>query len=161
MARVIIVGEDDPYGKTPLQPDIIGSSGQRLWKMSGLSMTQYVTHFERRNLFKTGESKSINLGRNRARVILGTTRNSDIVTYVICLGRVVAGCFDLSYDDNPLFFVKIKKNVVAAYLPHTSGLNRWYNSTDNAESATDFMQTMGLVASGRLEEYPGVSELLS
>lgn len=153
MAKAIIVGLDDPYGKTPLQPDIPGSSGARLWKMSGLAMTQYINAFDLRNLFEKDEPRDIVSAKAKARRILGSIDTRYVNTYIVCLGRDVANAFGL-FDVRPLIFSKIWKNTRAAYLPHTSGLNRWYNDADNAEAANVFMRQLAAVTSGEIEDLP-------
>lgn len=153
MARVVLVGLDDPYGKTPLQPDIPGSSGQKLWRMSGLAPVPYVRAFRRVNLFKTGEKHTLTTGRRRAFVMVNRARQEGFNTYFVCLGRVVGSCFYLRDNEIPLKFRELKNNVSAAYLPHPSGLNRWYNSADNAEAANKFMRKLAAVASGETEDY--------
>ena len=153
MAKVIIVGLDDPYGKTPLQPDIPGSSGAKLWKMSGLPMVQYAKSFDRRNLFGLDDEQDNLTARKNARAILQSIDTRWFNTYVICLGRFVANMFGL-FDATPLVFKKVQKNTRAVYLPHTSGLNRWYNDADNVKAATDFMRQLAAVASGEIDDLP-------
>lgn len=154
MAKVIVVGINDPYHKTPLHPNIPSSSGQRLWMMTGLSMPVYLQSFERYNLFSLDESQSITLARFRASDILSAIADREYRTYIVCLGRVVAEGFGVSIDVAPLVFVKVQNNVAAAYMPHTSGLNRWYNSRDNADAANKFMRQLGAVASGEIDDLP-------
>lgn len=153
MSKVVIVGIDDPYGKTPLQPDILNSSGQKVWNMTGLTMTQYVRFISRYNLYKVDEEHNWALGRYRAEAIVGATHSYYVKTYVACLGREVADAFGLIHA-KPLYFKSIRKNTSAAYLPHTSGLNRWYNRESNRLQATEFMRQLGLVAIGEIDELP-------
>ena len=152
MAKVIIVGYDDPYDQTPLQPDIPGSSGARLWRMTGLPMIQYAKSFKRYNIFGKDDRRDVFTGMGNARRILGEIDTRYVNTYVICLGRQVAQAFKLPPDVRPFIFSKIWKNTRAAYMPHTSGLNRWYNDVDNLEAATVFMRQLGAVASGEIED---------
>jgi len=152
MAKFVVVGIDDPYGKTPLQPDILNSSGQKLWGMTGLTMVRYAQLFERYNLFDVDESHNMKAARFKAMNILVGINTRYVNTYVICLGRAVAGAFGL-YDATPLQFKEIKNKVMAAYVPHTSGVNRWYNDPSNVRAATEFMQSVGAVAVGELDEY--------
>jgi hypothetical protein len=148
MAEFVIVGINDPYDQTPLQPDIINSSGQKLWAMTGLSMPIYVKNFKRYNLFRKDEKPEITIGHNRAGYILN---NANVIagTFVLCLGQIVARSFGVSIM-RPLTFIELKKNVWGAYVPHTSGLNRWYNLAKNREAATNFMRVVGAAASGEI-----------
>jgi hypothetical protein len=149
VAEFVIVGIDDPYGKTPLQPDILGSSGHKLWSMTGLSMPQYVKVFQRVNLYEHGEDQNPFVGRRRAKaMIMGANKSAG--TFFVCLGSKVADAFGIKNKPKMKFF-ELKTNVWAAHLPHTSGLNRWYNSADNKAAATNFMRQVAAGAAGRLE----------
>jgi hypothetical protein len=150
MARFIIIGIDDPYGKTPLQPDIVNSSGNKLWGMTGLTMGRYVQCFELMNLFTDETSKTYLMAKTKADSILNTVDNVHVRTFIVCLGREVADSFRL-YGVEPLKFFKRKKNTWLAYMPHTSGLNRWYNKADNVRAANNFMRHMGAIASGEIK----------
>lgn len=152
MAKFLIVGIDDPYGKTPLQPDIINSSGNKLWGMTGLTMGLYNQLFDRYNLYEVNEEHGPALGRVRAMKILNNIDKRYVNTYVICLGREVASAFGM-YRAEPLKFRNIKLNTMGALVPHTSGVNRWYNEVANVRAATEFMQTVASVAAGEIDEY--------
>lgn len=146
MARFIIVGVNDPYNQTPLQPDIIGSSGHKLWSMTGLSMPNYVRYFERVNLWSMSDNKNEFVGRERAKGIVSTVSGS-VDAFIICLGKDVARAFGIEGKPKMKFF-GLKNNVWVAHLPHPSGLNRWYNSDENRAAATYFMQQVAAAASG-------------
>ncbi|MDJ0952449.1 MAG: hypothetical protein QNJ81_02095 [Acidimicrobiia bacterium] len=161
MAKVMIVGIDDPYGKTPLQPDIHNSSGQKLWLMSGLTKVRYVQSFDRRNLFEMTDPRDAVTARGKARRILAGIDTRYINTYIICLGREVANAFGLPSTARPLQFSKVQKNTRAAYMPHTSGLNRWYNKRENVAKAIEFMRQLAAVASGEIEDLPDNTTVIS
>lgn len=150
MAEFILIGVDDPYQKTPLQPDIIGSSGNKLWAMTGMTMPHYVNRFERINLWEVGEQRDWRIGRARARGILEGA-NKIAGTFIICLGRDVAEAFGI-HNRRKMKFIELKQNVWVAHLPHTSGLNRWYNSAENKEAATEFMRQVAAAASGEMTD---------
>lgn len=152
MAKFIVVGIDDPYGETPLQPDITSSSGQKLWSMTGLPMVRYCQLFERHNLFEIDEPHNIDVARLKARRILYGVDTRYVNTYIICMGRIVADAFSL-YGIAPLHFRRIQRKTMAAYLPHTSGVNRWYNSPNNYAVATGFLRSVASVAVGEMDEH--------
>lgn len=152
MAKFMIVGIDDPYGKTPLQPDILNSSGQKVWNMTGLTMIQYVRAFERKNLYEIDERRTGLGGQLKANRILLAVDTRYTPTYIICLGKMVAEAFGIMRA-KPLTFVKLQRdNIWGAYLPHTSGLNRWYNKHENVRAATEFMQSVAAAATGEIIE---------
>ena len=151
MAKFTIVGIDDPYNKTPLQPDIINSSGQRVWAMTGMPMRQYCQFFTRRNLFRPDEPHDITTAMIKAKVILNSLDTRFTGNFIICLGQIVAKGFGISRP-TPLKFISIRQNIWAAYLTHTSGLNRWYNSADNVNAAKQFMKTVAAAASGKIDD---------
>jgi hypothetical protein len=146
MPEFYIVGIDDPYDLEPLEPTVKNSSGEKLWRMSGLSIEEYRSLFKRRNLFsQTGGPRSARELRAAA-TKLSADFDPEKITNVLALGNLVSVAFGW-YGTHPLNWSdSIFKNVRVVLIPHTSGLNRWYNLEDNRIAATDFVAGVADVA---------------
>ena len=141
MTKYLLVGVDNPYSdrrSDALHPKFPGSTGERLWRMTGLTEAQYVRVFVRDNLFMSHEkSRSVERRRQAARAVIhrlnGRYAIPDI--WVVALGKTVAAAFGMSDTQAPLVWAG--RTVL---VPHPSGLNRWYNDPSNVTRATEFMR---------------------
>jgi len=130
---------------TPLNPKIPNTSGERLWKMTGLDIDEYMDLFTLRNLFELGDT----FPNPRAKAFELLERlDTDEPVSILALGQVVSNAFGLKgvkpfvwMDMNVRLAPKSKfYDISIVVLPHTSGLNRWYNDQDNLAMATEFMK---------------------
>ena len=136
----MLVGLCDCEGQTPLQPDIIGSIGKKIWAMTGLTQIQYVRLFDRRNLFTVEEIQSYKDGYLKASRILRSidTRHGD--AYIICIGDRVADAFGVDHLRSEFFVEKIY-NIMVAHIPDPS-------ISQNREETIEFLRSVSAVAAG-------------
>ena len=121
-ARLILLGEDNPYGSEPefaLYCYPVGCSGYRLRRILGLPQHQYLA-LSRANLCDSG-SWSMKAARSRARDLLSPHVGWDVI---VLLGRKVADAFDYT---QPFFtHVSVPRTggqTCLVSLPHPSGRN--------------------------------------
>lgn len=138
---MIIIGEGLPkniFGCSPLDPNIPGSAGARLFNMTGLCRMTYLEQFERFNLFLQAPEKWSHVEAKRVAKIILETRCEQLLKgeVVILLGRKVGAAFELMSAD---FFVPQKLlNSTFYVIPHPSGANRWYNDSSNKQIVDKF-----------------------
>jgi hypothetical protein len=143
--RVLLVGEDNPYGDLPefalySSPD--GCSGHRLMKILGLSEDQYLA-LHRTNLCSR-EAFSMKEARRRAELLC--TDPSAPWRVVVLLGRKVADAFGYELD---FFTHGIEPRTVAwstpvtlVSLPHPSGRVLLWNKPDTRLRAREIMREL-------------------
>ena len=147
MAKVLLLGENNPYGDDPhfaLYPSPVGCTGWRLChKVLELPADTYLEKFERRNLLQRPKW-SAPLARLAARTLLAELGEG---ARVVVLGARVATALDLpstpfeTYDlDACLLPARmnlpmIPRGVRIAVLPHPSGLCRVWGSPNSYERA--------------------------
>lgn len=106
--------------------------------MSGMGLQAYERTFERRNVLPTGE-----WGRKKARRRGPKIRRQLAGRTVIALGNEVWGALDLG--ERPKFVgagVVTEEGSLYYFLPHPSGLNRFYNEDKNRLSVGRFLRRM-------------------
>jgi hypothetical protein len=116
MRRTLILGLDNPHSSDPraaLLPRPKGSTGHRLFVLSGLPWSVYREAFERRNV-RDGTTAAFLSNRT-----------------VIVLGREAWRILGLSRVDFFKSHWSSEINATFVLVPHPSGLNRFYNRADN------------------------------
>lgn len=125
--RVLLLGEQNPYGGDPsfaLYPAPDGCSGHRLCRLVlGLSRSEYLERFDRRNVLERPGKWNAREARVAASRVLGAHRR------VVALGAKVAAALGLPTEPfrshNLLLHGEEERYLVV--LPHPSGLSRAWN----------------------------------
>jgi hypothetical protein len=136
--KPLLVGEANPYGGDPyyaLYPAPEGCAGWRLCtKVMGLSITEYLSRFERVNLcHRDWKMKEARQRANQLRdEQIGTGR-----TIVMC-GAKVTRAFMYPY-------VPFDWHGNYVCLPHPSGLSRAWNEPGAHERARDVLREAGVL----------------
>jgi hypothetical protein len=126
--KPLLVGEANPYGADPyyaLYPLPENASGGRLARILGLSESQYLRLFDRRNLCPMEWSAPV--ARAQAENIRAEGRE-----HVVLLGAKVARAFGFDYAP----FTGSKHFYL---LPHPSGLCRVWNEPDAVQRARQLL----------------------
>jgi hypothetical protein len=140
--KTIILGMNYPKegGGEPLEIDVIGSSGWRLFCVSGMTAKVYSICFERRNLVaehQWDDAKAKIAAEAFFKEMIGTRRK------IICLGRPVWDAFGWMTIDwcESLSIAGCEWFL----LPHPSGRNRWYNEQHNVARARKVLRRAAMV----------------
>lgn len=132
--RPLLIGMNNPLSRDPEHaPE--GCTGHRLWTMlheaCGASRAEYLRAFERRNVL-SGRDWSLSAARAEAE----TLRPLLAGRTVLLLGRGVPAA--LRYPETEPLVWQTQGGLLYAddparwcYVPHPSGLNRWYNEPSN------------------------------
>lgn len=130
----LLIGMNNPLSRHPsdaLWPDPPGCTGHRLWEMlrreCGLTPDEYVSTFDRVNLV-TGPWNAVG-----ARLAARSLRVEIAGRRAAMLGRGVWTAFRLPIVA-PLDGLRHGETTLL-YVPHPSGMNRWYNDEANCRSA--------------------------
>lgn len=116
--RLYVLGLNNPQGKPALDPAIVGSAGWRLWRLSTLSLDDWLKRTQRVNLLEPGplprdyRRQAKVRGEYLATLIRGRT--------VVLLGNDVSRA--VGHEAAPLRWVGSW-----VVIPHPSGLCRFYN----------------------------------
>lgn len=129
MATVVFVGQSASKSTVDTGP-FSGASAKRLAEFLGLSLEEFRSGFRTVNLFegwpgKKGKGDAFDLpaARESAAAILS------IPGHYVCLGKSVAAAFGVA--KKPMLEWQTVGECQVAWLPHTSGLNLFYNSAAN------------------------------
>ena len=110
----------------PLYPDSRCKSGLRLCNFMKLDPSEYLELFERRNLIPERTPKWPHL---RARKLASAMQPELTGRWILLVGSRVSDAF--GFSSNPLNRFVYSKSYVMGCIPHTSGLNRYYNYSQN------------------------------
>ena len=153
--RLVLVGQAP--SKTSGGVPLAGRSGRFLAELCGLDFETYLDTFERMNLLDDwpgpavpkGDQFPVKEGRARAREIAPSLDGA----HVLLLGRKVAACFHARRIPYMSWFTQ--QGVLqrggdrlgeyafeTAVFPHPSGVNHWWNRTENRERARDFLRDL-------------------
>lgn len=142
--KPLIIGEAPSKNQDPPHP-IEGRIGQRLADLSGLTLPEFLAHFDRTNLIHVRQDTAAHgfqfdmpLARRRAEVLAQSFRPNQIV---LLLGQRVAMAFGFSNRTQPFVQHHIHGAEVRI-VPHPSGINRWWNEPKNEDAAKVFMRTI-------------------
>lgn len=141
MTRVVLVGEDNPYGEDPryaLYPDPPQSAGGRLCRgVLAMRERDYLRVFERRNL--CASTWSLKEAREAAaQIAIG----EEPPAVIVMLGAKVTNAFRSKIDN-----FQIEKRIegchehLLARIPHTSGRNLMWNQHGMWQRTRDFLRS--------------------
>lgn len=130
-----------------------GRTGEKLAEMLGCTYDEYLRLSQRFNILPEWPGRKSGKGDKFPKVVARI--NAQRISYslagctVLFLGINVGRIF--KFPGNPLEWKTVQgpagTTYSAAVLPHPSGINRWWNSSQNRKSAERFMkQTMAMVA---------------
>lgn len=117
--RPLILGMCSPIPGC-LHPRIPGAAGNRLWKMTGMSLYEYELTFERMNVIKDGEWDT-ETARVRGRRLRMRLRRRKVVVLGWSAWRA------LCLPDTTAYFLDHLTEAEYYFVPHPSGRNRYYN----------------------------------
>jgi len=126
-----------------------GRSGRRLASLAGLTLDEFLAAADTVNVFdaftgkagKKGDAFPLAEARHRADVL--RRANADRET-VVLLGSLVAAAFDLDeLADAPCSWYHGAGDSTqrVGFLPHPSGIDRWYNDAANVKRAARFVRS--------------------
>lgn len=138
-----------------LVPDDSGipHTANRLRDLAGMTTPEYLRVFQRRDNVLPGiprggrwVKRHDEIARARAD---GLMRSSSLSEHFVLLGMRAARAFGLVKPE-PLVWLNVCASTddvrclpqslrLAAYLPHTSGLNRWWNDEENKSRGQEFL----------------------
>jgi len=140
--KPLIIGEA-PSKNQQLEQPIEGRIGLRLASMAGLTLPEFLYHFDRVNLLHHRQDTAahefqfdIEAAKGEA-AALKTTFKSDQI--VILLGLRVADAF---YAHHDYFVQQMIGGADVRVVPHPSGINRWWNDPANVQLAMVFMKNI-------------------
>lgn len=140
--RALIIGQAPSQNGDPGRPLLDGSTGNRLRSLLGVSIDEYTELFERVNLLQEFPGKSgkgdafpIESARQRAAELTSTLRRRT----VLLIGGNVARAFGINSDYLKWTF---QNGYWCMIVPHTSGVNRWWNEPANVELARRELTTL-------------------
>lgn len=130
-SRMIFVGINNPRGGEAFWPSPPGSAGERLWRFvnaaTGWDRETFLSRTHRINLVESGMPTKAAIEARIDAVLheIGNRR-------VIFVGEVAATLLGgprewMQWDEN------------RASIPHTSGMNRFYNSQANRDAVIEFL----------------------
>ena len=140
--RPVLLGMNNPYGADPemaLYPLPSRSAGGRLCQFTGLSRTEYLRVFDRRNVL-TGEWSAV-----RAREVAPALREELRGRTVVLLGAAVNSAMrgGTEHELAPHFrWTPDGHGGWMAKAPHTSGLNQFLNDPLHQECMRIFLQEL-------------------
>jgi len=114
MRRPILLGESNPYSAAlgdALSPRFPNSTGQRLWRLTGMAEDDYLASFDRRNLCRTRWSS-----KRAQRAARDLKKHLERDNVIVMLGHKVRRAM----GDPP-------RGVQFLFIPHPSGRCRAYN----------------------------------
>lgn len=121
--RPIVLGIDNPYPGEALAPDVPGSAGWNLWKLSDVPREEYMEKLDRRNLMVKWVDTECRAAGQAFRESMAPGAK------VIVLGRVVKTALALP---NPVIVHPcMVDGVEYRVIPHPSGRNLFYNHPAN------------------------------
>ena len=153
----IIVRQESPVliiGQAPALKDdrtspLSGRTGHRLATLMDMDMEEFLTTFDRANLFNKFPGKAESGGGDAFPLRQATTNAfklmqdnpPDNYRAVILLGKNVAKAFNIQ---KPEFFEwgGSTHRPPTVVIPHPSGLNRWWNELSNEKIAREFLNEM-------------------
>lgn len=123
----------------PLYPINGTYAGHRLMALMGLQTDEYLSLFDRRNVLNwfPGDSGKGDKFPMSVAIPAAQSMSKELVgCRVLFVGKAVAKAFQ--YPEVLLTW-QIHRGFEAACLPHTSGVNHWYNDEENRRAARTFL----------------------
>lgn len=150
--RTLLIGQAPARTSDPAVPLRDGASGRRLARLVGLGPAEYAEAFDRVNLLDSwpgsagkGDRFPAALARLAAdRLLPALARRARSGGRVVFVGGAVARAF--GFEAAPLLWRAWKpgaadRPVIAARLPHPSGVNPWWNDETNRRAAAEFLRS--------------------
>jgi len=140
--RIVLIGQAPSRRADPDRPLIGGASGGMLYRLAGaMSLRQYASWFERRNLLRgwpgaaapKGDLFPLADARQAAAQLLQQLGGRKVVL----LGSGVAAAFGFDAKTPRLAWFE-RGGTTWALCPHPSPVNRWWNETTNKVAAAKF-----------------------
>jgi uracil-DNA glycosylase len=143
--KPLLIGEAPSKNEVTEQP-LEGRVGKRLAKLCGLTLPEYLNHFERVNLLHVRQdSKEKGFEFDMVAAIHATTDICKLLTdpdrIILMLGARVAYAFgvkNMYFAQQKIPWIYGKVHV----LPHPSGINRWFNHPLNYRQMEEFMRSI-------------------
>ena len=146
--KILLVGQaPSRTGVNPLEALTPTSSSGKLMNLMGLTEDEYMTSFQRVNLIDEypgplasgkGDKFPLRQARDKAKRILQQMSEY----HILCIGKRVGQCFNLDqcfvWEDRIQCYPLTRNRI--AMIPHTSGLNRFYNDPRNLDRAKAFLR---------------------
>lgn len=138
--KPLLVGQAP--GQHIVDPDTAlgGRSGARLASLCGLSIEDFLERFERVNLVDyfpgkagKGDAFPLDIGMRKADEIMADPANSG--RHIVVMGGAAMMLFRLT---GPSLTFAPHAGALYAWCPHPSGVNRWWNDSDNKIRARKF-----------------------
>ena len=139
-----LIGEQNPYSRGheyDLYPFPENASGDRLRKILGITVDEYLERFERRNLLHKGEKWGVKTAKAAADAVLAKAAGARLVLLGAKVTKAFGHefkpfhlCFGVDYDNG---VSHRSLNPYALILPHPSGLSRAWNDIDAVQKARD------------------------
>lgn len=142
--KPLIIGEAPSKNEVTERP-IEGRIGKRLAKLAGLTLPEFLEHFERVNLLRVrqdtaehGFQFNAEEARKEAAILLMVLDPK--YTPILLLGHRVGAAFGCSRA----YFMpqQVGRWMNVHVLPHPSGVNRWWNDRTNEFEAKWFMRAI-------------------
>jgi uracil-DNA glycosylase len=140
VTKLVIIGQAPSQHGTG-EP-MAGRCGARLAALAGVSLDEFLRRTDRLNLFDIFTGKN---GRGDVFCIHDARPIADQLCAgltgrtVVMLGNGVSAAFGLKA---PAFSFAEHRGMMAAWAPHPSGINRWWNDPQNVERAQSFWRPL-------------------
>jgi len=148
--KIVLIGEA-PSRAASADEALLGRVGRKIAQLSGLTLEEYLTTYERLNLLPNPISWYVNPRialRLEAQIMMESLRGKTC----ILLGAKVAHAFNFS--SQPLVWQR-RFSLRVAVVPHPSGRNRFYNDKNSAERVRAFLTELCATAARKtLQELP-------
>lgn len=148
-AKILLVGYCPSHRGFPSRPLDGPGTGHRLARLCGLTNDEYLKTFAKVNLHYFTPKKRNKTTKEEGRLNANLIRQQYKGRRIILLGREVLTAFSqvsilggwLSYP-RPIIahFLKSGDGTQIAFIPHPSGLNRWYNNKKNLRQVKKFLR---------------------
>ncbi len=141
--KPLIIGEAPSKNETTPRP-IEGRIGRRLARLAGLSLPEFLAHFDRVNLLDVRQDTAEHgFTFDRLAAIDAAYRLQQTFAHnqiILLLGHRVADAFGIV---KRIYFIEQRFTVMRGeirILPHPSGINRWWNDPRHMLEAETFMR---------------------
>ena len=140
-SKVLLVGYCPSHSGSPERPLDGPGTGHRLAKLCGLSHEAYLEKFDRVNLHYDTPLKRDRVTRRAGEASATKILRHSLGRSIILLGCEVRDAFDVS-EVRSGEWLYIGEETRLSWIPHPSGLNRWYNETDNTRRVEKFLRDL-------------------
>ncbi len=144
LSKPLLVGMNNPQGNRALVPYPVGCTGYRIYEMlhrtTGCFRIDYMTTFDRINVLNDQRWSAAAARANREAILTQMEGRTAVL-----MGRAVPAALGLppTLWDGPhrlgAAVYDVDRRWTLYYLPHPSGLNRWYNDIANRDAAASLL----------------------